>query len=336
VAACGTVSWWEQREDSGRAPWVIAVGVAQLKGTVVEPVIVVEGLTKRYGGTAVVDGVSFEVGRGEIFGILGRNGAGKTTTVECLEGLRRADGGRMRVLGLDPATQAAELRRRIGSQLQESALPQRIKVWEALRWFASFVPGARDPDQLMTQWGLQDKRNTHFSDLSGGQRQRLFIALALVNDPELVFLDEMTTGLDPAARHTAWDLVRAVRDAGTSVVLVTHFMEEAERLCDRVAVLERGTIVALGTPGALIAEHARQITVRFSAEAGDLGWLAAVAGVDQVARRNGSVEVQGTGPVLAEVAAALVGHGIRPADLRADQPNLEEVFLSITGRRSDE
>jgi ABC-2 type transport system ATP-binding protein len=143
-------------------PWVIAVGLAQLKGTVVEPVIVVEGLTKRYDGAAVVDGVSFEVGRGEIFGILGRNGAGKTTTVECLQGLRRADGGRMQVLGLDPLTQAAELRRRIGSQLQESALPQRIKVWEALRWFASFVPGARDPDQLMTQWGLRGKRSTHF------------------------------------------------------------------------------------------------------------------------------------------------------------------------------
>jgi ABC-2 type transport system ATP-binding protein len=261
---------------------------------------------------------------------------GKTTTVECLQGLRRADSGRMRVLGLDPLTQAAGLRRRIGSQLQESALPQRIKVWEALRWFASFVPGTRDPDQLITQWGLQGKRNTHFSDLSGGQRQRLFIALALVNDPELVFLDEMTTGLDPAARHTAWDLVRAVRDAGTSVVLVTHFMEEAERLCDRVAVLERGTIVALGAPGALIAEHTRRVTVRFSAEAGDLGWLCRRGRGRPGGPADGAVEVQGTGPVLAEVAAALVGRGIRPADLRADQPNLEDVFLSITGRRSDE
>jgi ABC-2 type transport system ATP-binding protein len=301
-----------------------------------EPVIVVDGLTKRYGGVTVVDRISFEVGRGEIFGILGRNGAGKTTTVECLQGLRRADGGRMRVLGLDPLKEAAALRKRIGSQLQESALPQRIKVWEALHWFASFVPGAGDPGPLMAQWGLQEKRNTHFSDLSGGQRQRLFIALALVNEPELVFLDEMTTGLDPAARHTAWDLVRAVRDAGTSVVLVTHFMEEAERLCDRVAVFESGTIVALDTPGALIAEHSKQITVRFSAGADDLSWLAAVAGVDQMVRRNGTVEVRGTGPVLAELGAALVGHGIHPPDLRADQPNLEEVFLSITGRRSDE
>jgi ABC-2 type transport system ATP-binding protein len=301
-----------------------------------EPVIVVDGLTKRYGKVTVVDHISFEVGRGEIFGVLGRNGAGKTTTIECLQGLRRADGGQMRVLGLDPLTEAAELRKRTGSQLQESALPQRIKVWEALHWFASFVPGARDPGQLIEQWGLQEKRNTHFSDLSGGQRQRLFIALALVNEPELVFLDEMTTGLDPAARRTAWELVGAVRDAGTSVVLVTHFMEEAERLCDRVAVFESGKIVALGTPGALIAEHSKQITVRFCAGADDLGWLAAVAGVDQMVRRNGSVEVRGKGPVLAEIGAALVSHGIRPPDLRADQPNLEDVFLSITGRRSDE
>jgi ABC-2 type transport system ATP-binding protein len=301
-----------------------------------EPVIVVDGLTKHYGQVAVADGISFEVGRGEIFGILGRNGAGKTTTVECLQGLRRADGGRTRVLGLDPLTQATELRKRIGSQLQESALPQRIKVWEALHWFASFVPGARDPSQLIERWGLSDKRSTHFSDLSGGQRQRLFIALALVNDPELVFLDEMTTGLDPAARHIAWDLVRAVRDAGTSVVLVTHFMEEAERLCDRVAVFERGKIVALDAPGALIAEHCKQITVRFSAGLDDFRWLAAVPGVDKMEKRNGSVAVQGSGPVLAEIGAALVSHGIRPPDLRADQPNLEDVFLSITGRRSDE
>ncbi len=301
-----------------------------------EPVIVVDGLTKRYGKLTVVDRVSFEVKRGEIFGILGRNGAGKTTTVECLQGLRRADGGHMRVLGLNPLTEATDLRKRIGSQLQESALPQQIKVWEALHWFASFVPGARDTGQLIDQWGLADKRNAHFSDLSGGQRQRLFIALALVSEPELVFLDEMTTGLDPAARHTTWELVREVRDAGTSVVLVTHFMEEAERLCDRVAVFEAGKIVALDTPGALIARHREQVTVRFTTDASDLNWLATVSGVDQMVRQNGAVEVRGTGPVLAEIGAALVGHGIRPLDLRADQPNLEDVFLSITGRRSEE
>jgi ABC-2 type transport system ATP-binding protein len=302
----------------------------------VESVIHLDSLTKRYGSAVAVDGISFDVQRGEIFGILGRNGAGKTTTVECLQGLRRADGGRMRVLGLDPMTQAADLRKRIGSQLQESALPPRIKVWEALRWFASFTPGARDPSTLMSQWGLEAKADSHFSELSGGQRQRLFIALALVNDPELVFLDEMTTGLDPAARHVAWDLVRAVRESGTSVVIVTHIMEEAERLCDRVAVLERGRIVALDTLGALIAAHATTVTVRFSTDAVDLGWLSSVPDVGQVVHRNASVELSGTGPVLAEVGAALIGHGIRPADLRADQPNLEDVFLSITGRRSEE
>jgi len=302
----------------------------------VEVVIAVDGLTKRYGGTTVVDGISFEIGRGEIFGIIGRNGAGKTTTVECLQGLRRADGGRVRVLGLDPMTEAAELRRHIGSQLQESSLPQRIKVWEALRWFASFAPNARDPQQLIRQWGLEEKRNAHFSDLSGGQRQRLFIALALVNDPELVFLDEMTAGLDPAARRTAWDLVREVREAGTSVVLVTQYMEEAERLCDRVAVFERGKIVALDTPGALIARHAQKITVRFSAAEHGLDWLAGIAGVSDVSRRNSAVEVRGSGPLLAEVGAALVQHGIRPPDLRADMPDLEDVFLTITGKRSDE
>ncbi len=301
-----------------------------------EVVIAVDGLAKRYGGTAVVDDISFEVGRGEIFGVIGRNGAGKTTTVECLQGLRRADAGRIRVLGLDPMTEATELRKHIGSQLQESSLPQRIKVWEAVRWFASFASNARDPEQLMRQWGLEDKKNAHFSDLSGGQRQRLFIALALVNDPELVFLDEMTAGLDPAARHTAWDLVREVREAGTSVVLVTQYMEEAERLCDRVAVFERGKIVALDTPGALIARHAQEITVRFSAAQRDLSWLTSVAGVSQVNHRNSFVEVRGSGPLLAEVAAALVQHGIRPPDLRADLPDLEDVFLSITGRRSDE
>jgi ABC-2 type transport system ATP-binding protein len=193
-------------------------------------------LTKRYGSVAAVSDVSFQVARAEIFGLLGRNGAGKTTTVECLQGLRRADAGDLRVLGLDPRTQARELRRRVGCQLQESALPARIKVWEALEWFASFSGQGGDWEELIKQWGLAGKRNAHFSELSGGQRQRLFIALALVNDPQVVFLDEMTTGLDPVARHVAWGLIEAVRARGTTVVLVTHAMEEAERLCDRLGL----------------------------------------------------------------------------------------------------
>ena len=211
-------------------------------------VIEAAGLMKRYGSHVAVKDVSFEVEQGEIFGLLGPNGAGKTTAVECLQGLRRADGGRLRVLGLDPLQQPGELRRRIGSQLQESALPDRIKVWEALDLFASVAPGGPDWSTVMRQWGLEDKRTTSFAGLSGGQRQRLFVALALVNDPELVFLDELTQGLDPAARRVAWDLIMAIRERGATVVLVTHYMDEAERLCDRLAVIDDGRVVALDTP----------------------------------------------------------------------------------------
>jgi len=301
-----------------------------------DPVITVEHLSKRYGSTTAVADVSFEVRPGEIFGMLGRNGAGKTTTVECLQGLRSADGGRLRVLGLDPATQARELRRRIGCQLQESALPHRIKVWEALQWFASFTPNPADWHRLMDEWGLAEKEDAHFSDLSGGQRQRLFIALALVNDPEVVFLDEMTTGLDPAARRVAWDLIEAIRSRGTTVVLVTHFMDEAEHLCDRLAVMDEGRIVALDTPQGLIASNTREVTVRFSAPPRDLSWLEGIPDVSGVERTNGSVAVRGEGPVLVDVAAALVAHGLRPADLRVDQPSLEDVFLRLTGSRLEE
>jgi ABC-2 type transport system ATP-binding protein len=300
-----------------------------------EPVISVAGLSKRYGATVAVDDVSFEVGRAEIFGLLGRNGAGKTTTVECLQGLRRADAGRLRVLGLDPQTQSRELRGRIGCQLQESALPSRIKVWEALDWFASFSPGGGDWQALIGEWGLAGKRSAHFSELSGGQRQRLFVALALVNDPEIVFLDEMTTGLDPAARHVAWDLIEAIRDRGTTVVLVTHAMDEAQRLCDRLAIIDAGRVVATDTPRDLIARHTREVKVRFTAPP-DLPWLREVPGVVGVGHRDGQVEVTGCGPVAVDVAAALAAHGLRPPDLLVDQPSLEDVFLRITGRRLDE
>jgi ABC-2 type transport system ATP-binding protein len=294
--------------------------------------IAVQDLRKYYGETKAVDGISFTVRQGEVFGMLGPNGAGKTTTVECVQGLRRPDSGRMRVLGLDPQSETQKLRRRIGCQLQESALPDRIKVWEALDLFASFVPGESDWRALMEQWGLATKRDAAFSNLSGGQRQRLLVALALVNDPEVVFLDEMTTGLDPAARRVAWDLIRAIRERGTTVVLVTHFMDEAEELCDRVAVVDRGRVVALDTPQGLIATHAKEIQVRFSTERADLSWLEEVPCVDWVARRDSRVEVKGSGPVLALVAAALVEHGITPPDLRAEQPTLEDVFLRLTGR----
>jgi ABC-2 type transport system ATP-binding protein len=299
------------------------------------PVISVDGLSKRYGATAAVAGVSFGVERGEIFGILGRNGAGKTTTVECLQGLRRADAGRLRVLGLDPLTDARRLRGRIGCQLQESALPQRLKVWEALRWFSALVGGTGDWRRLLDEWGLSEKRNSHFAHLSGGQRQRLFVALALVNSPQLVFLDEMTTGLDPVARRAAWKLIEAIRDRGTTVVLVTHFMDEAERLCDRVAVMDAGRIVALDRPRELIA-RAGEVTIRFSTPGVDVGWLEQVPQVTRVVRRRDAVEVSGGGSVLLEVAAGLVARGIRPPDLDVRRPTLEDVFLASTGHRLEE
>jgi ABC-2 type transport system ATP-binding protein len=301
-----------------------------------EPVISVSGLTKRYGAVAAVRDVSFQVARAEIFGLLGRNGAGKTTTVECLQGLRRADAGEVRVLGLDPRTQAAAVRRQVGCQLQESALPSRIKVWEALQWFASFSARGGNWEKLIDQWGLAGKRNAHFAELSGGQRQRLFVALALVNDPQIVFLDEMTTGLDPAARHVAWELIEALRARGTTVVLVTHAMEEAERLCDRVAVMEAGRIVTVGTPSGLIAKHTREVTVRFDTGGQEVSWLTAVPTVAAVSEHGGQATVTGYGPVLVDVAAALAGHGLRPADLRVNQPSLEDVFLQITGHALEE
>lgn len=295
-------------------------------------IITVKNLRKTYGATVAVDDVSFEVAEGEIFGLLGPNGAGKTTTVECLQALRRPDSGVMNVLGLDPRYDAPALRRRIGSQLQESALPDRLKVWEALDLFASVTPEALDWQTLLEQWGLAEKRKSTFASLSGGQRQRLFIALALVNNPRVVFLDEMTTGLDPAARRVAWDLIRSIRDGGATVVLVTHFMDEAEKLCDRLAIVDKGKIVALDTPQGLITEHASEVEVIFTTDRQDLSWLEEIPQVKKIARSGPRVEVEGSGPVLALVAASLVEHGITPADLRIEQPTLEDVFLKLTGQ----
>ena len=295
-------------------------------------VISVEHLRKTYGHVVAVDDLSFEVREGEIFGLLGPNGAGKTTSVECVQALRQPDSGEVRVLGLDPRTQAGELRRSIGSQLQQSALPDRMRVWEALDLFAAFAPTKVDWRALMAAWGLDSLAGRAFGNLSGGQRQRLLIALALVNEPKVVFLDEMTTGLDPAARRATWDLIREVRDRGCTIVLVTHFMEEAERLCDRLAIVDRGRIVATGSPQGLIAAEPAGVHVLFSAPAAkDLGFLRQVEHVDRVLRGGGRVEVEGSGPVLALVAAALVKNGIVPDDLRVERPTLEDVFLRLTG-----
>lgn len=299
-------------------------------------VIVCEHLEKRYRHVTAVADASFHVEAGEIFGLLGSNGAGKTTTVECVQGLRPPTSGRIRVLGKDPQAEAADLRGRIGCQLQESRLPDHIKVWEALDLFASLTPRASDWRNLLEQWGLQEKRNETFSSLSGGQRQRLFIALALVSKPEVVFLDEMTTGLDPAARRVAWDLIEQVRDRGTTVILVTHFMDEAERLCDRIAIVEAGRIVALDTPQALIASHDPWERVIFASDRRDLDWLLEIPGARSLRRRGRRVVLEGEGPLLALTAAALVERGIVPHDLRVEEPSLEDVFLKLTGHHVED
>jgi len=297
-----------------------------------DTVISVERLSKSYGDVTAVEDVSFTVDRGEIFGLIGPNGAGKTSTVEILQGLRPRSGGGVSVLGLDPARNGDELRRRIGSQLQSSALPARMRVGEAVRLFAHAAAGVVDVDEVLVQWNLDPLRRRPFAALSGGQRQRLFLALALLGDPEVVFLDELTTGLDPHARRSTWDLVRQVRDRGATVCLVTHFMEEAEALCDRVAVVDRGRVVAMDTPAALTAIRGGAIRMTFSARNGDLGFLSAVPGVERVIRDAGTVTVLGTAASTVPVAAALASRGVTPVDFRTHYPTLEDVFLSVTGR----
>src|SRR6202163_2398148 len=225
-------------------------------------VIQVSKVRKTYGATVAVDEVSFEVQEGEIFGLIGPNGAGKTTTMECIEGLRTPDRGTISVLGLDPFRQVYKLQERIGVQLQQAQLQKRIKVWEAVDlWASLYQKNAMDAERLLGQLGLTDKRDAWFMNLSGGQKQRLFIALALINDPEVVFLDELTTGLDPQSRRAIWDLVRAIRERGKTVFLTTHLMEEAERLCDRVAIIEHGRIIDIDCPQSLINRHCSERTV---------------------------------------------------------------------------
>lgn len=301
------------------------------------PAIAVNGLRKRYRDVVAVDDISFEVQPGEIFGIIGPNGSGKTTTVECLQGLRVADQGDISVLGLDPRHAAGALRRRIGSQLQESALPARMRVWEALDLFASLSPHGRPWESVAHEWGIWEKRNAAFATLSGGQRQRLFVAIALVTAPELVFLDEMTTGLDPSARRTTWDLIRQVRDGGATVVLVTHFMDEAETLCDRIAVFRAGRVEALDTPRGLIRRFAAGVTVQFTLDdTRDVSWLETCPGAAVVERDGQAVTVTGAGPLLAHVGAALVAHGLAPEDLMVKRETLEDVFLRLTQGRPGE
>ncbi len=296
-------------------------------------VIQVEHLRKVYGDTVAVDDISFEVEDGDFFGIVGPNGAGKTTAVESLVGLRRPDEGTIRVLGLDPTQEEDALQQRIGIQLQEAALPKLIKAWEALDLFASFYKRAVDWRPLLDQWGLSEKRNARFGQLSGGQKRRLFIALTLLNDPEVVFLDELTTGLDPQARRSTWDLLRSIRDQGKTVVLVTHFMDEVEELCDRVMIIDYGHIVALDTPKALIQQVRAESQISFTAPPGfDPGSLKTLPGVSRVIEERNKVSVFGQGALLAHVATALFQQDLAPSDLRSEQATLEDVFLALTGR----
>ena len=300
-------------------------------------VIEVEGLAKRYGSTVAVEEISFAVEKAEIFGMVGPNGAGKTTTIECVEGLRRPDGGTIRTLGLDPAARPRELHERIGIQLQESTLSSRLKVWEALDLFASFYRRAVDWRALLDQLALTDKRDACFDQLSGGQKQRLAIALALLNDPEIVFLDELTTGLDPHARRAMWELVRDVRERGKTVFLTTHFMEEAEHLCDRVAIVESGRIVALDSPEALVRELGGANRVRLEVMGNpDLESVRGLAGVTSARRAGAVVEIEGTAAGLASRAVQLLaGQGVEVVDLTTRAATLEDVYLARTGRPLD-
>jgi len=301
-------------------------------------IIEVNEITKQYGSVQAVDGVTFHVEEGEIFGIVGPNGAGKTTTIECIEGIRRPDSGSVDLLGYVPWKDRMEVAERIGIQLQESALPLRIRVREALDLFGALYEVHGDSQVLLDRLELADKAKAMFGKLSGGQKQRLFIALALVNRPQVVFFDELTTGLDPHARRSMWDLVRQIRDQGATVFLTTHFMEEAERLCDRVLIMDEGRIVALDTPEALIRSLGVERRLVFTvADQWDSQSLVELPRVDRVEQIGERVVVYGSGERFASsVVHGLETSGVDFRDLRTQDPTLEDVFLSLTGRRMQE
>jgi ABC-2 type transport system ATP-binding protein len=296
-------------------------------------VVRVAGIQKRYGTLLAVDDVSFDVHEGEIFGLIGPNGAGKTTTMEAVEGLRPIDHGSITVLGLDPVRDVYALQERIGVQLQAAQLQKRITVWETLDLWASLYKHPVDGSKLLEQLGLGEKRDAWFMTLSGGQKQRLFIALALINDPDVVFLDELTTGLDPQSRRTIWEMVRGIRARGKTVFLTTHLMEEAERLCDRVAIIDHGRIVDIDTPDKLVARHCPERSVELAtSDTGADERLRQVRCVDAVARQDGHVTIRGRGDdFVTDVIQCLSEHRIRVTDFRTILPTLEDVFLTVTG-----
>ena len=300
------------------------------------PIIEVANLVKTYDDVDVVDGVSFSVEEGEIFGIVGPNGAGKTTTVECVEGLRRPDSGAIQVLGLDPIRDRYEVTQRLGAQLQESRLQDKIKVGEALELYASFYRDPADWHELLDRLGLQGKVDSKYAKLSGGQKQRLAIALALVGSPEIAILDELTTGLDPQARRSTWDTIEEIRAAGVTVVLVTHFMEEAERLCDRIMVIDRGRVVALDSPSGLIRKIGSEQRLTFRpSEPIDDEVFANLPDVTTVGHSGSHVVITGTSNVVQAVTALLAGLGVVAEELRVEQTSLEDAYLELTSGTAD-
>ncbi|WP_134322878.1 ABC transporter ATP-binding protein [Cumulibacter soli] len=299
--------------------------------TIAEPVVRVANLRKVYGTKVAVDGVSFDVQPGEIFGVLGPNGAGKTTTVETLAGLRTQDSGDVRVLGYDPQREPAQVREVLGVQLQESQLPKKLRVAEALQLYAAFYADPEDPEVLLSMLGLQDKRDTAYDDLSGGQKQRLSIALALIGRPKVAILDELTTGLDPQARRETWAMVERVRDSGVSIILVTHFMDEAERLCDRLIVIDSGRVIAEGSPADLASGGGRR-SFRMQLPTGalsDLSILTDISAVSDAHWVGESIEVSGQDAALPEVIGALYERGIIPDEVHTGARSLEEAFVAL-------
>jgi ABC-2 type transport system ATP-binding protein len=295
-----------------------------------QSVVTVEHLVKRYGRLVAVNDVSFSIREGEIFGLIGPNGAGKTTTVECISGVRAPTSGSITVYGLSPHKDRNKMREFVGVQLQESALPPRLRVGEAVKLFASFYSNPQDPNALLESLGIKEVENSAFKNLSGGQKQRLSIALALVGNPKLAILDELTTGLDPEARRETWSLIERMRDRGVTVILVTHFMDEAERLCDRLALINHGTVRALDTPEA-IAAKAGGSRVRFApSQPVDEQTLRAIPGVNEIERKERYITVTGTGDLAGALINALAATGVRVSEVEARAGNLDDAFIKLT------
>ena len=300
-------------------------------------IVTCEHVTRRYGDLVAVDDVGFHVEEGEVFGLVGPNGAGKTTLIEMLEGLRTPDSGSIRVLGLDPTKQAQELKERMGVQLQSTSIQPNIKVREAVRLFASlYKRPLSNPEELLETLSLEDRQNSRFRKLSGGQKQRVAVALALVNDPSVLFFDELTTGLDPQARRSMWDLVRDIRSRGKTVFLTTHYMEEAEHLCDRVAVIDHGKFIALDTPENLVRSHRGGSKVHFQVEGKDVAPSAfeELAGVSRAEKVEGGFVLFTTDGdrTLQELVRLADREGFRLSSIRTESPDLDDVFLTLTGR----